>query len=102
MAIKHPTAYETVAASQTNQVLGPGDGAQGDLLERVICVPAAVGAGVVSVDDGAGTEITLYAAGANLVDLKTFVIEVGARSRTGAWRLTTGANMSVVAVGAFT
>lgn len=96
---KYPTDYETVAASQTDQVLGPTGGA-GDLLERLIIVPATTGAGTVQIQDGAGTEITVFTTG-TLSDLHTIVIPIGARSTGGAWKVTTGANVSVIAVGAF-
>ena len=93
---------ETVAAAQTDQVLGE-TGTKGDVLKRLIIVPAAVGCGVVTIKNGsAGSAITIYAAGANLVDLKPFVVEIDAIcTATGGWRVTTGANVSVIAVGRF-
>ena len=95
------TDYETVAASQTDQVLGPS-GNKGDILERIILVPAAVGAGNVSIKDGGGSAISIYATG-TLDDLTPIPIEIGARSTaTDGWSVTTGANVSVIAVGRFT
>ena len=91
--------YETVAASQTAQQLGP-TGAKGDILERLIVVPATTAAGNISINDGGGSEISLFATG-TLSNLQTFVIELGIRSTTGSWRVTTGANVSVIAVGKF-
>ena len=35
-------------------------------------------------------------------DLKPFTVELGFTSKTGGWKLTTGNNVSVVAVGRFT
>lgn len=95
------TDYETVAAGQTDQALGPV-GKAGDLLARLIIVPTTTAAGVVQIKDGSGSAITVFTGGGTLSDLKTHVIEVGARSTGGAWKITTGANVSVVAVGAFT
>ena len=98
----HPnfiTDYETIAASQTAQVLGPV-GATGDMLTRIIIVPAAVGAGLVTILDNA-ISINVFATG-TLSDLTPIVIEVGARSVSGSWRVTTGANVSVLAIGSFT
>ena len=93
--------YETVAASQTAQVLG-STGAIGDQLTRVIIVPASVSPGNVLVLDNA-TSITLFAGGTNsLTELKPVVVEVGMLSVSGAWKITTGANVSVIAVGNFT
>jgi hypothetical protein len=94
-------SYETIAASQTDQVLG-GTGAQGDVLKRLIIVPTTTGAGAVDIQDGAGTEINVFKGGGTLSDLKTYVVEINAKSAAGAWSVTTGANVSVVAVGDFT
>ena len=92
--------YETVAASQTAQVLG-GSGAQGNILERVIIIPATTSPGAVSILDNA-TSITLFPGGASSVtELKPIVVELSAISRNGAWKITTGANVSVIAVGKF-
>jgi len=93
--------YETVAASQTDQALGP-TGRKGDILQRLIVVPATTGAGIVQIKDGSGSAITVFTGGGTLSDLKTHVIEIGARSASGAWKITTGANVSVIAVGRFT
>lgn len=97
----YKTDYETVAAGQTAQVIGQ-TGAKGDLLERVILIPATVSPGVVTLLDDA-TSIPLFVGGANsFADLKPISIEVRARSKNGAWKITTGANISVIAVGQFT
>jgi hypothetical protein len=96
------TDYETVAASQTDQALG-ATGASGDLLEHLIVVPATTSPGAVAITDGSGSAITVFTGGATSVaSLTTFNIAVGARSTDGAWQVTTGANVSVIAVGAFT
>jgi len=92
--------YETVAASQTAQVIG-GTGAIGDYMARLIITPATVAPGVVTLIDNA-TTIIPWLGGTVGTDLKPFVIEVGANSSSGAWKITTGANVSVVAVGMFT
>lgn len=95
------TDYETVAASQSDQALGPA-GAKGDVLERLIVVPATTSPGAISIKDGGGSAITVFTGGATSVaDLKTFVIPISAKSTDGAWKVTTGANVSVIAVGAF-
>lgn len=95
----YSTDYELVAASQTDQALGP-TGKTGDILERLIIVPETTGAGTVAIQDGAGTEINVFVAG-TLSDLHPIIIPIGARSRAGAWSVTTGANVHVVAVGRF-
>lgn len=93
------TDYELVAASQSTQVLGPVGGA-GDVLEKVIIVPETTGAGTVAIKDGSGTAINIFVAG-TLSDLHTIVVPIGARSTSGAWQITTGANVHVIAVGKF-
>lgn len=94
--------YETVAASQTDQVLG-ATGAGGDVLTGLLIVPASTSPGTVQIKDGSGSAITVFTGGATSVaDLTPFYIEVGAASTGGAWKVTTGANVSVVAIGDFT
>lgn len=95
------TEYETVAASQTAQALG-ATGATGDYLKRIIIVPASVSPGSVAILDNA-TSITVFPGGANsLTELKPIVVEWGAYSVSGAWKITTGANIAVIAIGDFT
>ena len=93
--------YETVAASQTAQVLG-ATGDKGDWIEGVLIVPAIVACGAVTLTDGS-TAITLFVGGGTtaLVDAKPFYVRLGMRSVTGAWKITTGASVSVIAVGNF-
>lgn len=93
--------YETVAASQTAQVLG-GAGQTGDYLKRVIIIPTSVSPGVVTLLDGA-TSIPLFAGGTNsLTELKPLFVDIEAKSVSGPWKITTGAALSVIAVGNFT
>jgi hypothetical protein len=96
---------ETVAASQTDQVLG-ATGAVGDVLDGLLVVPATTSPGNVLIQDGNGTEITVFLGGATSVaDLKPFFIPLGLIALAGTtpgWKITTGANVSVIAVGKFT
>lgn len=94
--------YETVAASQTDQVLGP-TGASGDVLESLLIVPASTSPGAVSIKDGGGSAITVFAGGTDSVsNLVPFPVSLGIKSTSGAWKVTTGTNVSVVASGQFT
>lgn len=100
--VRQKDQYETVAASQTAQALG-ATGGVGDFLKRLIIVPASVSPGAVAIKDGGGSDITVFPGGANsLTELKPFVVEIDAKSDDGAWKVTTGANVSVIAVGNFT
>lgn len=95
------TDYETVAASATNQALGP-TGAAGDVLVRLIIIPATTSPGAVTIKDGANTAVTVFTGGASSVTTLTpIVVDVGARSRVGAWQVTTGTNVSAIGVGRF-
>jgi len=96
------TEYETVAASQTAQVLG-ATGAAGDYIEALTVIPAVVACGVVTLLDGA-TSIPVFVGGGTtpLVDAKPFEIKLGLISVNGAWKITTGASVSVIARGNFT
>jgi len=93
--------YETVAASATDQVLGV-TGATGDYLRGLWIVPATTGPGAVSVKDGAGSAITVYTGGTVGADLTPIWAPLGMKSTGGAWKVTTGANVSVIGVGTFT
>lgn len=94
--------YETVAASQTAQVLGTV-GALGDRILRLIIIPATVAGGLVTLLDGS-TSIPIYVGGATtaLTEVKPICVELGMCSVSGPWKITTGANISVIAVGDFT
>lgn len=89
--------YETVAASQTAQVLGV-TGAKGDYLDRIIVSVATSATGTCSINDGGGTEIPLTAAN---TPIGVYVIKLGLRSQVGTWRVTTGAGATAIGIGEF-
>lgn len=91
--------YETVAASQTAQVLG-ANGSRLDFLESILVVPASTTAGAVTILDGS-TSIIVYTGGTVGADLTPILIPLGLCSKTGPWSITTGAGVSVIAVGKF-
>lgn len=94
--------YETVAASQTNQSLG-ATGALGDKLSRLLVVPATTSPGAITIKDGGDAAITVFTGGAaSITTLTPFSIPLDLISRTGAWQITTGASVSVIASGNFT
>ena len=88
--------YETVAASQTAQVLG-GTGATGDYVHRLVVTVATAATGTVALLDST-TSIPITAAN---TPIGVYIVDIGALSQTGAWSVTTGAGASVVAVGNF-
>lgn len=98
--------YETVAAGQTDQILGPA-GAVGDYLYGLLLVPATAGCGVVSLKDGNGSAISIFAGGGTtaLPTLAPIFVPIGARCvavTTPGWKVTTGANILVIGIGNFT
>lgn len=99
MAIRKGVA---VSASKTDESLS-ATGAAGDFLEGLLIVPASTSPGAVSIKDGAGTAIKVFEGGAGSVaSLVPFPVPLGFKSKAGGWSLTTGANVSVIAVGEFT
>lgn len=89
-------AYEAVAASQTDQALG-ATGATGDYLHRLLISVTTASTASVTLKDGSTTIFTTPAA----TPIGVYSIEVNAVSRNGAWNLTTGSNVTAVAVGVF-
>lgn len=93
--------YETVAASQTDQVLG-ATGGTGDYLAGVLVFPGTAGCGVVTIKDNTTTIGTFAGGGTTaLPSLVPFMIPVGLFSVSGAWKITTGANVTAVGIGKF-
>lgn len=93
--------YETVAASQTAQAMG-ATGATGDDIDGILVIPATTSPGNVLLLDNA-TSITVFTGGATSVsNLVPFYIPLGMRSISGAWKITTGANVSCIGIGRFT
>lgn len=93
--------YETVAASQTAQVLG-ASGAAGDYIAGLLVIPATTSPGNVLLLDNA-TSITVFTGGSSSVsNLVPFFIPLSMISVSGAWKVTTGSNVSVIGIGNFT
>lgn len=90
-------AYETIATSQSDQVLGTTGGA-GDLLHSLVITVATAATGTVSIKDGSGSAIPITAAN---TPIGVYRVAMNARSRGGAWKVTTGAGATVVALGDF-
>lgn len=94
--------YKAIAASASAAVIG-ATGATGDYLSHVLVIPATTSPGAVSITDGTGSAITIFAGGASSVaSLVPFAVPVGAVSTTGAWKATTGTNVSIIGFGNLT
>ena len=90
--------YETVAASQTSQVLG-GTGAAGDFLHRIVVNVTATATSAFSLIDGSTTILSV----ANSVLANgQYTYEFNMASQNGAWKITTGAGVVIVGIGTFT
>lgn len=86
----------------TTSVLQSSTGAIGDYLDHVTVFPAIVSAGAVSIVDNATTLATWAGGGTTaLLTLTPFTIYVGAVSRSGAWKITTGTSVTALAEGRF-
>lgn len=95
--------YETVAASQTAQVLG-ATGAVGDYLEGLIITVATAATAAVSITDGNGSAIPILPNSPG-GGIGVYVVPIGAvavNATTPGWKITTGAGSSVLALGSFT
>jgi hypothetical protein len=94
--------HKEVGASATATVLG-ATGAIGDYLAYVVVYPGTAGCGVVTILDAAATVGTFAGGGTTaLPSLAPFTIPVGAFCTGAGWKITTGANVTVSAVGKFT
>jgi hypothetical protein len=93
--------YNTVAASQTAQVLG-ATGATGDYLSHCVIAPATLNPGNVIILDNAIAVYTFAGGSASVSTLISWPVPIGATSVSGAWKVTTGASVSVVCTGKFT
>ena len=100
MKIERQGEWETVAASQTDQVLG-STGAAGDYLDKLIITVGTAATAAVSIKDGTGSSIPVLpnspggGIGAYVVPLDMISFDAG-------WKVTTGAGSTVIAVGRFT
>ena len=100
--VNHPYEYqyEHVPASAAAQVLG-GTGKVGDYIHRLVCTVTTSATGNVVIVDGTGTGILTHTVLPANSGIGCFNIELNAISANGAWKVTTGAGVEVMAVGIF-
>lgn len=98
MAINAPYRYqyEFVPANATSQVLG-GTGATGDYIHRLVISVNTALTGTVTLADTASTIPVTTAS----TPIGVYSVEFNAASSNGAWKVTTGAGATVLAVGIF-
>lgn len=92
--------YETVAASQTAQVLGT-TGAIGDRIKKLIVTVTTAATSTVALLDNT-TSVSLVPA---VTPVGIYTIDFGEQgivSQIGAWNITTGAGVNLIAIGDFT
>jgi hypothetical protein len=67
----------------------------------LLVIPATTSPGLVTILDNA-TSIPVFVGGAlSVSDLAPFFVPLGIKSVSGPWKVTTGANVSVIGVGSF-
>jgi hypothetical protein len=89
--------YETVAAGQTTQPIGL-TGAPGDYLHRIICTVTSAATATVTLTDGV---VSIPIVPAPVASVGVIDLELNMASGFSGWQITTGAGVTVVAVGLF-
>jgi hypothetical protein len=90
------------ASTSITALSGGGGGATGDYLSHCTVIPTTVSPGVFTITDNATAIYSFPGGASSLSNLVPFTIPVGAKSSSGAWKVTTGAGLSIVCVGKFT
>ena len=103
MPVKLNKYYTQINASQSAATLGSA-GALGDHLDTIIIIPLTASPGAVSLQDGTQTAVTLFAGSGllgSLADPIPVQLKLDVVSQYGAWKVTTGSNVAVLAIGEF-
>jgi hypothetical protein len=90
--------YIPVAVSQTDQVLGVAGTPKGDILQRLVISVATAATSTVSIKDGGGSAIVITAAN---TPIGVYPVTLELISTGGPWKITTGAGVTVLAIGRF-
>ena len=82
-----------IAAGSTDTAAGNAN----DLLDSILVIPVTKSPGLVSMEDGAGTNRTLFAGGTDSVStLIPFPIDLRNVAAGTAWEITTGSDVAVI------
>lgn len=96
-----PPNRQVVAPSATNTTLAQsGLGAIGDSISHLVCVVATAATAQVQVKDGSGTAFTVLPNSPG-GGIGTYTIPSLGPSLLGAWQISTGAGVTVIARGRF-
>mgnify|MGYP003494533364 FL=1 len=96
-----PPNWQLIAAGATNTPLAQsGLGAIGDYISHLVCVVATAATAQVQVKDGSGTAFTVLPNSPG-GDIGTYTIPSLGPSLLGAWQISTGAGVTVIARGRF-
>jgi hypothetical protein len=99
---KFGTGYYVACPASTTTTLQSSAGATGDYISGVLIIPGSTSPSSVALLDNV-TSMTVFAGGASSVsNLVPFFVPLGAVSRSGAWKITTGGtNVTCLAIGKF-
>lgn len=108
MSAEYLNDYAFIAASQTKAALGPGSSTkdESDVLHHLVIIPTSTSPGAVTIYDGAGGTGMQIFAGGTVGDQKSFFYDLGMRAKGDSthaprWLITTGAAVTVLAIGKF-
>lgn len=93
-----PPSRQEIAAGQTDVVIGTG--APGDYISHLIVIVETAATAQVQIKDGGGSAVTVFPNDPG-GGKGTYVIPSIGASLAGAWKITTGAGVSVIARGRF-
>ena len=96
-----PPSRQVIEANVTNRPLAQiGLGAIGDYISHLVCVVSTAATAQVQVKDGSGTAVTVLPNSPG-GGIGTYVIPSLGPSLLGAWQISTGAGVTVIARGRF-
>ena len=97
--VKHGNWY-AIAAGQPDFPLGASGGAAGDYLESLTLIVATAATAAVSIKDGAGSAISILPNSPG-GGIGVYKVPLDMASKSGAWKITTGAGVTAIAHGRF-